>query len=112
MGSPGLFNDWLIKPVALITHTADPRDRSLALTKRALKLEETIKISKRVNDLQKVKLILVTSQLLVELNLKLYSDLQISEKVFFLFHITFLKFKGPLICEESFQGTEMHEKEL
>lgn len=81
MVSPGLFNDWLIKPVALITHTADPRDRSLALAKRALKLEETIKISKRVNDLQKVKLILVTSQLLVELNLKLYSDLQISEKV-------------------------------
>lgn len=41
LGSPGLFNDWLIKVAVLILYIPDHKDGSLALAKRILKLEET-----------------------------------------------------------------------
>lgn len=66
-GCPAFFNDVLIKLGVQVPATPDHKERSLALARRILKPEGTLKTSKRGNELQKGRVNLrVTSQSMVE----------------------------------------------
>lgn len=61
LGSPGLFNDWLITLALLILHIPDHRDCILALAKIMLKLEKNIKNHKELLGSEAFRSLLATS---------------------------------------------------